>query len=138
MTNPDCVFCKIVRKEIPAHIVYEDAFAIALLEIKPSAPGHTMVIPRRHGRTIIDFNNMELGQIMGAVRNTSEAIERAFLTNSLSIGINHKEEAGLPHLHIHIIPRWKNDSGGIMQTIVNNPPKETLKEVAEKIRKAVG
>lgn len=130
----DCIFCKIVRKEIPADIIYENADTMVFLEIKPSSLGHSMVISKKHGFSILDYDEKELGLLMSSVKIVAQALERAFSCGSISIGINHKEIEGVPHLHIHLIPRFKDDDGGIMQTIVNRPPKETLKEVAEKIR----
>src|SRR3989344_2712676 len=129
-----CVFCNIIKKEIPAEIIFENENTIAFLEIKPSAPGHTMVIPKKHGESILDFEEKELGLIMASVKKVSEKISLALSPDSLTIGINHMEKRGVPHLHIHIIPRWENDKCGIMQTIVHNPPTETLEQICERIR----
>lgn len=123
-----------MKKEIPAEIVFEDDSSLAFLEIHPSAPGHTMVIPKKHGVSILDFDEKELGSVMNAVKKVASAIERGLGTDSLSIGINHLEKKGVPHLHIHIIPRFENDGGGIMQTIVNNSSKEEAASIAKKIR----
>ncbi|OHA88223.1 MAG: hypothetical protein A2653_00580 [Candidatus Zambryskibacteria bacterium RIFCSPHIGHO2_01_FULL_43_25] len=130
-----CVFCKIIKSEIPSHKVYEDGNTFAFLEIKPSAPGHLMVVHKRHGESVIDYSKKELGEIMTTVRKTSISLEKVLSCDSITIGINHLEKKGIRHLHIHLIPRWANDGGGIMQTIVNNPPKEKIGDLAQKIRK---
>jgi histidine triad (HIT) family protein len=137
-TKQDCLFCKIVRGEIPAIQVYEDTDTFAFLDIHPSAPGHTMVISKKHGTTILEYSPKELGTLMATVQKISQAQEKALICDSISIGINHREETGVYHLHIHLIPRWKNDGGHALQSIVHNqstnPTKQGLSQVAEKIR----
>lgn len=132
----DCLFCKLVKGEIPSLQVYKDHDTIAFLELFPSSPGHTMVIHKRHGNNIIEYSQDELGSMMGTVQNVAEKIEKALKPDSITIGINHKEHRGVPHLHIHLIPRWEKDKGHVLQDIVKNKPKETRETIAEKIRKA--
>lgn len=132
----DCIFCKIVNKEVPSYGVYEDENNIAFLDIRQSAPGHVMVIPKRHGKTILDFSGEELGEWMNAVKKVTKKIQKAVDCDWMTIGINHEEKSGVPHLHIHLVPRWEGDGGGIIQTIVSNPPKESKEKIAEKIRSA--
>lgn len=130
----DCIFCKIVKKEISSFKVYEDEKSMGFLDINQSAPGHTMLILKRHGNSILDYSPEELGFLMGMVSRMSMQIEKAIGNDWMSIGINHLEPTGVPHLHIHLIPRWKNDKGGALQSIVKNPPQEPLEKIAEKIR----
>lgn len=132
----DCIFCKIVNKEVPSYGVYEDESNVAFLDIRQSAPGHVMVVPKKHGKTILDLNENELGKWMGAVQKVIKKIKKAMECSWMTIGINHEEKSGVPHLHIHLIPRWDNDNGGIIQSIVKNPPKDSLTSIADKIRKA--
>lgn len=132
----DCIFCKLANNEVPSLRVYEDDNTIAFMELNPSAPGHVMVILKKHGNNILEYSQDELGILMGSVQKVTKKIEKAQNTDSLTIGINHKERRGVPHLHVHIIPRWENDRGGILQSIVDNRPKEKREVIAEKIRKA--
>ncbi len=132
----NCLFCKLVKKEIPALTVYEDDDTIAFMELNPSAPGHVMVILKKHGNNILEYSQDELGKLMGSVQKVATKIEKALKPDSITIGINHKEPRGVPHLHVHLIPRWENDKGGIIQSVVKNPPKESREVIAEKIRKA--
>jgi histidine triad (HIT) family protein len=131
----DCIFCKLVNKEIPSLIVYEDHHTISFMELNPSAPGHVMVILKKHGNNILEYSQEELGLLMGSVQNVTKKIEKALQPDSITIGINHKERHGVPHLHIHLIPRWENDKGIIIQSVVKNPPKDSREILAEKIRK---
>jgi len=131
----DCVFCRIVKGEIPAEIVYEDGHAVAFLDLSPRAPGHTMVIPRVHAENIIDLPEKETGPLFEAVRRVARRLVETFEPDGLTIGINQGEISGVPHLHVHIVPRFNGDGGGAIQSVVNNPPKETVSEIAKKIKK---
>lgn len=132
----NCIFCKLVKKEIPVLAVYEDDATVAFLELNPSAPGHTMVILKKHGNNILEYSQDELGTLMGSVQKVAQKLEKVFEPNSITIGINHKERRGVPHLHVHLIPRWENDKGHVIQGVVANKPKETREVLAEKIRNA--
>lgn len=132
----NCLFCKLVDKEIPALVVYEDRNTIAFMELTPSAPGHVMVILKKHGNNILEYSQADLGKLMASVQMVAKKIEKALHPDSITIGINHKERRGVPHLHIHLIPRWENDKGGIIQSVVSNTPKDSREKIADKIRKA--
>lgn len=132
----DCLFCKLVNKEIPALVVYEDDDTISFMELNPSSPGHVMVILKKHGNNILEYSQVELGKLMGSVQKVTQKIEKALNPDSITIGINHKERLGVPHLHVHLIPRWENDKGGVIQSVVDNKPKESREVIAEKLKKA--
>jgi histidine triad (HIT) family protein len=132
----DCVFCKLVAKQIPAVVVFEDNDVISFMELHPSAPGHVMVILKKHGKTLFDYEDNDLGKLVIGVKKVAQKVQKAMSADSLTIGINHMEKRGVPHLHVHIIPRFDGDKGGIIQTIVNNKPKEDREEIANKIRNA--
>jgi len=133
----DCLFCKIGRKEIASEIVYENKDAVAFLDINPRAPGHTVVIPTEHAKTILDLSDGAVGPVFLTVKKVVAMLKGAFKPDGFTIGINHGRASGqiVDHLHIHIFPRWKNDKGTSMHGVVDNPPKESLKEIAEKIKK---
>ena len=122
----DCIICKIIKKEIPSYKIFEDEDTIVFLDIYPSAPGHTMVSLKKHGLTILDYSQDELGKLWATVQKADKALIKSFNTKLITIGVNQFEEGGVPHLHVHLIPRWKGDGGGIIQTVVKNPPKESL------------
>lgn len=130
----DCIFCKVIAKEVPGHFVLEEKDYVAFLDIFGSIEGHTIVVPRKHGYSILDYDEKELGKIMKGVQEVVRKLKKALKTDSITIGINHEEEKGVPHLHVHLIPRFKNDRGGIIQSVVKKPIKEDLAETALKIR----
>ncbi len=132
----ECLFCKMVRGEIVTDKVYEDECSMAFLDGNPSSPGHTLVIPKKHKETILDMNEGEVCDLFRAVRKVTEKIKQNLKPEGFNIGINHGGIAGqrVPHIHVHIIPRFKDDKGGMIQMIVNNPPKEDPSSIASKIR----
>jgi len=133
----DCLFCKIVNKEILAEPIYEDDKMMALLDIHPRAPGHTMVIPKEHCEGIVNLPKDARAPFVEVIQKVILILKKALNPDAFTIGINEGREAGqvIPHLHIHIIPRYKGDGGGSAHTVVDNPPKETLEEIANKIKK---
>ncbi|MGH7203852.1 MAG: HIT family protein [Candidatus Levyibacteriota bacterium] len=130
----DCLFCKVVVGDIPSLKVYEDDATVSFLELNPSAPGHVMVILKKHGNNILEYAPEELGILMGSVQKVAAKLEKALNPDSITIGINHKERRGVPHLHVHLIPRWETDKGKVIQGIVSNKPTESREVLAEKIR----
>lgn len=133
----DCLFCKIVKKEIPAEIIYEDEKTLAILDITPRSPGHTMVLSKFHSETMLDLPEKEIEPLFSAVKKVTELIEKSLKPEGFTIGINHGKISGqvIDHLHIHIIPRFKNDGGSSIHSVVNNPSKKSLKEIKSEIIK---
>jgi histidine triad (HIT) family protein len=103
----DSVFSKIIRREIPADIVYEDADTLAFLDIAPNTPGHTLVIPKKQIQNIFDTDEETLAAVIRTVRKIAPAIRDAVGAKGVHINSNHGAEAGqiIFHLHFHIIPR---------------------------------
>ena len=132
----ECLFCKIVAKQIPGKIVYEDAETLAFLDIHPRAPGHVMVISKTHSETILDLPDEKIAPLFISVKKVTGAVEKALHPNGFTIGINHGKVSGqvIDHLHIHIIPRFHEDGGTSIHAVVENPPEEPLDEIAQKIK----
>ena len=121
METNDCIFCKIVRGEIPAHKVYEDADFLAFLDIRPLAPGHTLVIPKQHARWVWDVPNYEA--YFALARKIALASRKAFNTDFIISKIFGDE---VHHAHIQIFPG--GDIAG---------DKNAFKDNARKIRDAL-
>lgn len=133
----NCIFCDIVSKKTKAYILFENDNTLALLDIFPSVSGHTMVIPKKHGVTVQDFSKGELGEVMETVSMMTKNLTKAYNTSIFTIGINQGEEAGVHHLHVHVIPRYRTDGGGIVQSIVKSKVNENFEEVAERIKRTM-
>ncbi|MBI2033988.1 MAG: HIT family protein [Candidatus Liptonbacteria bacterium] len=130
-----CLFCSITSKEISAWIIYEDERTLAFLDIHPRAPGHTIVIPKSHSASLLDLEEKDFGPLLGAVKAVEKRILEVLHPEGFTVGVNQGRAAGqeVDHLHVHILPRFSSDGGKAVQGLVNNPPSESLKEMAEKL-----
>jgi len=136
----NCIFCKIIKREIPAKIVYEDDFSIAFLDIGPCTEGHTVVIPKQHFEKFTDMEEKDAGNLFASVKKVAKAVEKALNIQASNIGLNNGKAAGqeVPHVHVHIIPRKEGDKGGAIQSIVQTYPKtDNLEELKEKIKECL-
>ena len=131
--NTRCIFCRIIAGE-DAYRVYENDTTLAFLDVSPSTDGHTMVIHKVHGATILDYSPLHLQELWTTVQKVIVALELAYDTKSISIGVNHGELGGVPHLHIHLIPRVQNDGGKVIQSLVQSREQEELITVQKKIK----
>jgi histidine triad (HIT) family protein len=132
----DCIFCEIIRGERTVEKIYENEYVLAFLDANPLAPGHTLVIPKTHFFRISDLDEGTAGELFKLVLKVNKAIKESINPDAFTVGINDGKAAGqaVPHLHIHIIPRFKADGGATIHSIVRNPPEEDLHTIAEKIK----
>jgi len=135
----DCLFCKIVKGEIPSEKIYEDEFAFAFLDINPLADGHTVIVPKIHAENILDLPENQTGPLFLGVKKVTEAINSALKPHGFTIGINHGKVSGqvIDHLHVHVIPRFEGDGGGSIHSVVKTPPRESIRVIKEKIIKFI-
>lgn len=131
----DCIFCKIINKEIPNYTVYEDAEVLAFLDIFPHAEGHTVVIPKMHAENLIELPSDKIEAVFSAVKKVQQKLLGALQPEGFSVGWNHGEAGGqtVPHLHIHVLPRWKNDHGGSIHSITKKLENPDVKAVFAKL-----
>lgn len=131
----DCLFCKIAAKQIPAAAIREDEHTLAFLDIAPRSPGHTMVIPKHHAPTLVALPEGEVGPLFAAVKKVAELLTKKLAPDGITIGINQGRASGqeVDHLHVHLMPRWRGDGGGPVQSVVHNAPKESAEEITAKI-----
>ena len=108
----DCIFCKIISKEIPAKILYEDEDTIALLDAFPVAKGHTLVIPKQHYAKIQDLPSEINEKLFNTVHKMIPKVDS--LQGSTLVAIHNGKDSGqeVPHVHVHLIPRSNSDSAG--------------------------
>jgi histidine triad (HIT) family protein len=105
--DPNNVFAKILRGELPSHKVYEDAKDFAFLDIMPRAPGHTLVIPKAAARNLLDIEADDLAHLMLATQRIARAAMTVFSADGLTVQQFNEPAGGqiVFHLHIHVIPR---------------------------------
>lgn len=130
----DCIFCKIVKGEIPSNKIYEDRDVLAFLDINPVNPGHALVIPKEHHKDLLSTPTELAQKLMSVVQKIAPAAMKAVDSDGFNLGVNCGATAGqvVFHTHLHIMPRFSSDkhrlwSGKEMQ-------QDELKDVAEKIK----
>jgi histidine triad (HIT) family protein len=138
MRAPDCIFCKIIAKEIPADIVFEDAYTLAFLDIHPTSKGHTLIVPKEHHVSIYEIPDTALCDVMKTVKKLAIAAKKGLGADGVNITMNNEPAAGqiVFHAHIHMIPRFSKDGLHGFSHGAPYPEKEAL-TIAEKIRAAL-
>ena len=132
----ECVFCKIVKGEIPADKIYEDNNFFAFLDINPNNPGHTLVIPKNHYENIYNLPDEILKNIAPFIKKMAIAVKNGVNADGVNIIMNNDGAAGqiVPHAHFHIIPRFADD--GLRHWPGKSySNKEEVVKTAEKIKK---
>ncbi len=131
-----CIFCKIAAGEIPAHKVYEDDNVFAFLDINPVTKGHTLVIPKKHYNNIFEIDEKDAGLLYQGVVLVSKLLKKNLNIENLNVLNNNGKLAyqSVDHYHIHLIPRYENDSFSIHFSDEAFTSEE-LKELALKISK---
>ena len=127
----ECVFCKIIRKELPSYLVFEDETDIAFLDIRPLNPGHTLVVPKTHFRWVWDVPNT--GKYFETVAIIAKALQRTMKTEWIAADV---AGMGVPHAHVHLIPRFPKDGHGefVNGKNVKTIPAEEMRAIAGTIR----
>ncbi len=106
--DPDNIFAKILRGELPCEKVYEDDTCLAFMDIMPRADGHVLVIPKAPARNIVDIDSHALAAMMAGLQKVARAVQAGMAAEGLTIQ-QFSEQAGgqvVFHLHFHVIPRW--------------------------------
>lgn len=106
--SQDCIFCKIVKGDIPCARVYEDADVLAFMDINPVVKGHTLVVPKVHCDPITETPDEVLARLVAAVRRVARAQFQALRADGISVSQANGRAAGqeIPHIHFHVIPRF--------------------------------
>ena len=129
-----CIFCDILDGKRDAHFLYEDEFHVAFLDKYPIDVGHSLVIPRKHHERITDMDSENVGNVFSIVPKIAKAVLGATGADAFSLGQNNGRAAKqiIPHVHIHIIPRY--NSKGTVWTKRQILSDGELSELSKKIR----
>ncbi|MCI8730908.1 MAG: HIT family protein [Lachnospiraceae bacterium] len=108
----ECIFCKIANGEIPSTTLYEDNDFRVILDVNPASKGHTLILPKKHAENLYDLPDETASKALVLAKNMASKIEKALECDGLNLVQNNGETAGQTvfHFHMHIIPRYKNDS----------------------------
>lgn len=134
----DCVFCRIVRGELPAARVYEDDATLAFMDLQSVNPGHLLVAVKAHHANIYTLDDDLAGAVFRTVARMARLLKKTLGCDGVMV-LQANEPAGeqtMFHLHVHVLPRWKDDGAGLVWP-VKNPPREALDEMAARLRAAL-
>jgi histidine triad (HIT) family protein len=126
----DCIFCKIIKGEIPSHKVYENDIVYAFLDINPIQEGHVLLIPKKHSEYIFDLTNKEYSDLLLEAKKLSGPLLKATETKRIGLAV---EGFAVPHIHIHLVPLTQGNQLNPLMAKPGDP--ELLVKVAEKIKK---
>lgn len=129
----DCIFCKIVKGELPSYKIYEDDDVLAFLDIMPINPGHTLVIPKAHYADLFAMPEDQVSGVFSAAKKVAKAVIRGVGADAFNLGVNNGKTAGqvVFHAHIHIMPRFPDDGHKLW------PGKKYGEGEAEKVREKI-
>ncbi|KAF9280564.1 Adenosine 5'-monophosphoramidase [Mortierella alpina] len=128
-SNPACLFCRIVKREIPSKVLFETEHSLAFLDIGPLSEGHTVVIPKHHAQFLHELPDAEMVDLLPTAKKVAQAIgckDYNILQNNGRIA-----HQAVDHVHFHVIPKPNNEEGLVMDW----KAKETSSEQLEALRK---
>jgi histidine triad (HIT) family protein len=125
----DCIFCKIVKREIPAKIIAETGKSLAFIDAFPLTKGHSLVIPKNHYAKVQDIATDDYADLFETVRKVISKVDK--ISNATLLAVHNGKESGqeIPHVHVHLIPRSAEDSAGPVHSMFKDRPKLSESEI---------
>ena len=125
----DCIFCKIVKREIPAKIIAETEKSLAFIDAFPLTKGHSLVIPKNHYEKVQDISAEDNADLFETVRRVISKVDK--ISNATLLAVHNGKESGqeIPHVHVHLIPRSAEDSAGPVHSMFKDRPKLSESEI---------
>jgi histidine triad (HIT) family protein len=134
-----CVFCAIIRGEVPAFRVLEDETCIAFLDARPVFHGHTLLVPRVHYETLGDLPAELLSPVFANAQRLARAVEAGLGAAGSFVAVNNKVSQSVPHLHVHVVPRKPKDGlKGFFWPRTKYASDSEAEEIAARLRAALG
>ncbi len=135
--DSNCIFCKIINKEIPSKVVYEDSDFLAMLDIAPATKGHVLIVPKEHAETLSDLSDDKASKILVLAKKIIVAMQKVHNFTDYNIIQNNGRIAGqsVNHFHLHLIPRYSVDEVGLWVPHEDDP--SVTEELAAKVRNLV-
>ena len=106
----DCIFCKIIKEDIPSYTIYEDEIVKVILDINPVSNGHMLIIPKTHYVNLMDIDDSVLSHIMNTSKDLYKKYKDKLNMDGLTITQNNDYGQEVKHYHLHLIPRYENDN----------------------------
>lgn len=139
LRDPTCTFCGIVDGNLPAHVVLDDAVAMAFLDVRPLFHGHTLLVPREHHETLADLPTEQVAGLFLRARSLSAAMEATLDAAGSFVALNNKVSQSVPHLHVHVVPRRPKDGlKGFFWPRTRYADEDEAARVAARLRAGLG
>lgn len=135
-----CVFCAILKGDLPANYVYRDDVVVSIMDINPVTPGHLLVLPREHRPDLVDLNDEIAAHMMNVARRAAAALRASDESvKGINLYLADGPDAGqeIAHAHIHVVPRYANDGFGLRVNRGDPPTREELEASASKVATAL-
>jgi histidine triad (HIT) family protein len=133
-----CAFCRIIRGEEQASLVFEDRLSLAFLDRRPLFPGHCLLVPKAHYETLADLPASLVGPLFQNAQLLERAIEAGLAADGTFVAINNHVSQSVPHVHIHLVPRHRKDGlKGFFWPRQRYPDDAALRQVQETLRAAI-
>ena len=125
----DCIFCKIIKKEIPSQIILESEKSLAFMDAFPLTKGHCLVIPKNHYEKVQDISKDDNVDLFETVRKAISKVDK--ITGATLLAVHNGKESGqeIPHVHVHLIPRSSEDSAGPVHSMFSKSVKLSDEEI---------
>jgi histidine triad (HIT) family protein len=136
VSEPTCIFCKIVSGEVPSQIVAEDERTVSFMDVNPATRGHTLVIPRRHARDLLEINDDDLAAVALAAKQLAQRVHDRLGADGVNL-LNSRGSAAWQtvfHFHVHVIPRYAGDPLRLPWNPAPGDPKQ-IAAAAEQLRR---
>ncbi len=137
-TSATCAFCRIIRGEGEASVVFEDGLSLAFLDHRPLFPGHCLLVPKEHFETLADLPAPLVGPLFQNAQLLERAIEKGLGADGTFVALNNIVSQSVPHVHIHLVPRHRKDGlKGFFWPRQRYPDDIALRQVQETLREAI-
>ncbi len=115
----DCIFCKIIKEDIPSYLIYENECVKCFLDINPMAPGHTLIVPKRHYKDLHDIDEETLFEIVKASKYIYNLLDSKLNPIGIRIVQNNGCYQEIKHYHMHLIPKYQEDTLSDIEDVYN-------------------
>ena len=131
----NCILCSIVEGRIPAYVIYQDEYYLAIMDRYPGTKGHVLILPKRHVPDIYGLNQAEAAALIPLAQKISAKMQAVLGMDGLNLRQNNGKAAGqeIFHFHLHLLPRYEND-GVKLNVVPTDPPLEELAQLADMLK----
>ena len=135
--DPDCIFCKLANGVFPTNFIYEDEDFKVILDANPATKGHSLILPKKHFKNLLDADEEILKKALPLAKKLSNKLIEVLKCDGVNVLQNNNKAAGqvVFHLHVHLIPRYKDEKEHLISWKPNKFSDEEMKNIAESLKK---